>query len=72
MRIQGDVGIVPLADDAEALELVALVIDIALDEFFAKTAQLDDGDIGGGADARLGARLQLGGESVGIPAGYEG
>ena len=69
---EGDVGIVPLADDAEALELLALVVDVAADELFTQLAQLGDGDIRRAADACLGARLELGGQAVGVPSGNEG
>ena len=66
---QGDIRIVPLADAAEALERVALLVEIAERVFAAERAQLDVRHRRGVRNAGLAARLQLGRQAVRIPAG---
>ena len=67
---QGDVGVFPIADAAQTLKLVALVVQIFQREFPANFTQLDVRNGCGILHTRLFARLELRGQAVCIPAGH--
>ena len=63
---------VPVADAAQTLELIALAVKIGHGKFTADLPQLHIRNRGGIADARLGARLEFRGQAVRIPARHIG
>ena len=71
LRLQGQVGVLKVTDDAQTLELVAHDVDVLGGELFANLAQLQLGDVLL-LLADGGQRLQLNGQAVGIKAGHIG
>ena len=67
----GEIGVVPAAEDAEALELLALEVDILLGVLAAGAADADGGHFELLA-AELLVDLDLDGEAVAVPAGDVG
>ena len=71
LGLEGQVGMLKVADDAQTLELVAHDVDVLGDKLLADLAQLELGDVllllaDGGQG------LQLNGQAVGIKAGHIG
>ena len=60
---------IPLSDCAEALELLALVVNITGNKLLAELSELYYRDIGRAADTGFLSGFKLCGQSVGIPTG---
>ena len=71
LRAHGEVRVVPLAEDAEALEIGALDIDELFGVLAAGAADLDGGHVGLLA-AEFVIDLDFDGQAVAIPAGHVG
>ena len=71
LRLQGQVGVLKVTDNAQTLELVAHNVDMLGGELFADLAQLQLGDVLL-LLAQRGQSLQLNGQAVGIKAGHIG
>ncbi len=71
VRAHGEIGIVPLAEDAEALEIGALEIDVLFGVLAAGAADFDGGHVRLFA-AELAIDLDFDGQAVAIPAGDVG
>ena len=71
LRLQGQVGVLKVTDNAQTLELVAHNVDMLGGELFTDLAQLQLGDVLLFL-AQRGQSLQLNGQAVGIKAGHIG
>ena len=71
LRLQGQVGVLKVTDNAQTLELVAHNVDMLGGKLFADLAQLQLGDVLL-LLAQRGQSLQLNGQAVGIKAGHIG
>ena len=71
LRLQGQVGVLEITDDAQTLELVAHDVDVLGGKLFADLAQLQLGDVLL-LVADGGQGLQLDGQAVGIKTGHIG
>ena len=68
LRLQGQVGVFEIADDAQALELLAHDVDVFGGELVADLAQLQLGDLALAHQLLHG--LQFDGQAVGVVAGH--
>ena len=71
LRLQGQVGVLKVTDNAQTLELVAHDVDVLGGKLFTDLAQLQLGDVLLLVTHR-GQGLQLNGQAVGIKAGHIG